>query len=224
MQSVAIIGGTGPEGRGLALRWARAGLKVIIGSRDANRARTAAEELCRRLGPAATVEGMDNAGAVSASSTVVLAVPFEGQAAILKQLKPSFQSGAVLVCATVPLASSVGDRGSRVLGVWQGSAAQQAAELVPDGVSVVAAFENISADVLDGESDVECDVIVCADDQRARQVAFELARHIPGVRPVDGGKLENARIVEQITALLISINIRHKVHGAGFRITGIAAN
>ena len=220
VQTVAIVGGTGPEGRGLALRWARAGLHIIIGSRDANRARGAADEL-RAKAPNAKIEGMENAAAVAATGIVVLAVPFEAQISTLKQLKSAFRAQTVLVCATVPLASGVGDRGSRVLGVWQGSAAQQAAEFAPDGVSVVAAFQNVSASLLESDHDVECDVIVCTDDPRAREIAFDLARKIPGVRPVDGGKLENARIVEQITALLITLNIRHKSHSAGLRITGI---
>jgi 8-hydroxy-5-deazaflavin:NADPH oxidoreductase len=219
--TVAIIGGTGPEGRGLALRWARAGLHVIIGSRDENRARTIAQDLHGRLGSDAVVEGMENSAAVSATDVVVLAVPFEGQAAILKQLRTHFRPGTVLVCATVPLASGVGDRGSRVLGVWQGSAAQAAAEMAPQGVAVVGAFHNISAALLESALPVECDVIVCTDNEKAKEVAYELARKIPGARPLDGGKLENARIVEQITALLITLNIRHKVHSAGLRITGI---
>jgi NADPH-dependent F420 reductase len=164
---------------------------------------------------------MDNAAAVAAADVVVLTIPFEAQVATLKQLKPLFRPQTVVVCATVPLASSVGDRGSRVLGVWQGSAAEQAAEFVPEGVSVVAAFQNISASLLESDHDVDCDVIVCTDDPRARDVVFELARNIPGVRPLDGGKLENARIVEQLTALLITLNIRHKSHSAGLRITGI---
>ena len=114
----------------------------------------------------------------------------------------------------------MGGRASRTLGVWQGSAAQQTAELVPKGVSVVAAFQNVSAEVLNGGDDVDCDVIVCSDDPNATQVAMELAAKIVGVRAIDGGKLENARIVEQITALLIGLNIRHKGHG-GIRITGL---
>ncbi|HEX9120692.1 MAG TPA: NADPH-dependent F420 reductase [Terriglobales bacterium] len=219
--TVAIVGGTGPEGRGLASRWARAGLRVIIGSRDESRARTTAQYLCGSLGSDAVVEGMENSAAVRATDVVVLAVPFEGQAAILKQLRNHFRPGTVLVCATVPLASGVGDRGSRVLGVWQGSAAQQAAEMVPQGVAVVGAFQNISASLLETDLPVECDVIVCTDHEKAKEVAYELARKIPGARPLDGGKLENSRIVEQITALLITLNIRHKVHSAGLRITGI---
>ncbi len=221
ISTVAIVGGTGPEGRGLGSRWARAGLRVIIGSRDENRARMTAQEICGRVGPGATVEGLENSAAVRASDVVVLAVPFEAQAGTLKHLRNHFRPGAVLVCATVPLASGVGDKGSRVLGVWQGSASQQAAELVPQGVAVVAAFQNISASLLETALPVESDVIVCTDNDKAREVACELARKIPGARPLDGGKLENARIVEQITALLITINIRHKAHSAGLRITGI---
>jgi NADPH-dependent F420 reductase len=125
-----------------------------------------------------------------------------------------------LIDATVPLAAAVGGRASRTLGVWQGSAAQQTAELVPKQVSVVAAFHNLSADLLNGEAPLDCDVIVCSDDANASRLTRDLAAKIPGVRGIDGGKLENARIVEQITALLIGLNIRHKGH-AGVRITGL---
>src|ERR1039457_6050231 len=219
---IAVIGGTGAAGLGLALRWSRAGQAVIIGSRDAARARQAADAIGHRVGGKAQVSGMENSAACAASDLLVLTVPFDGQAALLKQLKPAIRPGSVLIDATVPLAASVGGRARRTLGVWQGSAAQQTAELVPKGVSVAAAFQNISADVLnsnDGE-DVDCDVIVCSDDPNATQVAMELAVKIAGVRAIDGGKLENARIVEQITALLIGLNIRHKGHG-GIRITGL---
>jgi NADPH-dependent F420 reductase len=205
---------------GLGLRWARAGETVIIGSRDAARAEQTAETIRQRSGANAHVSGMENAAACAASDLLALTVPFEGQAALLKQLKPAIRAGSVVIDATVPLAASVGGRASRTLGVWQGSAAQQTAELVPKGVSVVAAFQNVSADVLNGDEDVECDVIVCSDDPNATQVAMELATKIARVRAIDGGKLENARIVEQITALLIGLNIRHKGHG-GIRITGL---
>ena len=150
-----------------------------------------------------------------------MTVPFDGQAELLKQLKTAFKPGTVLIDATVPLAATVGGRPSRVLGVWQGSAAQQSAELAPKGVAVAAAFHNISADLLNGDDPIDCDVIVCSDDDNARTVASELARKLPGVRAVDGGKLENARIVEQITALLIGLNLRYKTHGTGIRITGL---
>jgi 8-hydroxy-5-deazaflavin:NADPH oxidoreductase len=220
-RAIAVIGGTGPAGTGLALRWARAGETVIIGSRDAARAQQAAEAIRQRVGANAHVSGMENSAACGASDLLVLTVPFEGQAALLKQLKPAIRPGSVLIDATVPLAASVGGRASRTLGVWQGSAAQQTAELVPKGVSVAAAFQNVSADVLNSDSDeIDCDVIVCSDDPDATRVAMELATRIARVRAIDGGKLENARIVEQITALLIGLNIRHKGHG-GIRITGL---
>jgi NADPH-dependent F420 reductase len=221
-RAIAVIGGTGPAGMGLALRWASAGETVIIGSRDAARAEQTAETIRKRAGANAQVSGMENSAACAATDLLVLTVPFEGQAALLKQLKSAIRPGSVLIDATVPLAASVGGRASRTLSVWQGSAAQQTAELVPKGVSVAAAFQNISADVLNSATNEEadCDVIVCSDDPNATQVAMELAVKIAGVRAIDGGKLENARIVEQITALLIGLNIRHKGHG-GLRITGL---
>ncbi len=220
---IAIIGGTGPAGTGLALRWARAGESIIIGSRDAKRAEESASTIRQKAGAGANVSGMENAEACAVADILVLTVPFESQAGILKQLKASITEGSILIDATVPLAASVGGRPSRPLGVWQGSAAQQAAELVPKGVSVVAAFHNVSADLLNGDDPLDCDVIVCSDDADAAQLTRELAAKIPGVRPVDGGKLENARIVEQITALLIGMNIRLKGH-AGIRITGLPPN
>jgi len=219
-RAIAVIGGTGPAGTGLGLRWARAGETVIIGSRDAGRAEQTAEAIRKRAGAIAQVSGMENSAACAASDLLVLTVPFAGQAELLKQLKPAILSGSILIDATVPLAASVGGRASRTLGVWQGSAAQQTAELVAKGVTVAAAFQNVSAEVLNGNDDVDCDVIVCSDDPNATQVAMELAAKIVGVRAIDGGKLENARIVEQITALLIGLNIRHKGHG-GIRITGL---
>ncbi len=219
-RAIAVIGGTGPAGMGLALRWARAGETVIIGSRDAARAQEVAEAIRERVGVNAKVSGLENSAACAATDLLVLTVPFGAQAALLKQLKTAIRPGSILIDATVPLAASIGGRASRTLGVWQGSAAQQTAELVPKGVSVAAAFHNVSADVLNGDGDVDCDVIVCSDDARATEVAMELAVKIPRVRAIDGGKLENARIVEQITALLIGLNIRHKGH-SGLRITGL---
>jgi NADPH-dependent F420 reductase len=216
---IAVIGGTGPEGSGLALRWARAGESVVIGSRDGERAKAAAAELSEKAG--GSVEGVENAVAVKMCDIVVLTVPFSGQAELLKQLKPSFRPGTVLIDATVPLAAAVGGRPTRVLGVWQGSAAEQAQEMVGKNVTVAAAFHSLSATVLSGDGEVDCDVIVCSDDDRARKVASELAIKIPGVRAIDGGKLENARIVESMTALLITLNIRYKVHGSGWRVTGL---
>jgi NADPH-dependent F420 reductase len=197
-RAIAIIGGTGPEGAGLALRWACAGETVIIGSRDSARAEQTAEEIRQRAGANAQVSGMENSAACAATDLLVFTVPFAGQAALLKQLQPAIRPGSVLIDVTVPLAQSVGGRPTRTLGVWQGSAAQQAAELVPNGVSVAAAFQNVSADALNAniDADVDCDVIVCSDHPNATHLAMELAAKIPGVRALDGGKLENARIVE----------------------------
>jgi NADPH-dependent F420 reductase len=219
-RAIAIIGGTGAAGAGLAWRWALAGETVIIGSRDAARATQTAEAIRTRAGASAQVSGMENSAACAASDLLVLTVPFENQAALLKQLKAAIRPGSILIDATVPLAASIGGRASRTLGVWQGSAAQQTAELVPKGVTVVAAFHNVSADVLNTDQDLDCDVIVCSDDPAATGIAMTLATKIAGVRAIDGGKLENARIVEQITALLVGLNIRHKGH-SGIRITGL---
>src|SRR3974390_1166735 len=216
VRPIAIIGGTGPAGMGLALRWARAGENVIIGSRDEKRAQQAAAEIQKKAGAQANVTGMENSLACAAADILMLTVPFEGQAGLLKQLKNAMTAGSILIDATVPLAASVGGRASRTIGVWQGSASEQAAALVPKEVSVVAAFHNVSAELLNGDAPLDCDVIVCSDDPDAAQLTRELAAKIPGVRAVDGGKLENARIVEQITALLIGMNIRHKSH-AGLR-------
>jgi NADPH-dependent F420 reductase len=220
IRPIAIIGGTGPAGMGLALRWARAGETIIIGSRDEQRARQTASTIQQRLGNQTNVSGTENSAACAAADILMLTVPFESQASVLRQLKPAITAGSILIDATVPLAAGVGGRASRTLGVWQGSAAQQAAELVPEEVSVVAAFHNVSAELLGGDDPLDCDVIVCSDDRDAAQLTRDLAVKIPGVRAIDGGKLENARIVEQITALLIAMNIRHKGH-AGIRITGL---
>jgi len=217
---IAILGGTGPEGFGLALRWSQAGETVIIGSRDSKRAQDAAEKIKQRAGPSAKISGSENVAACRAADLLVLTIPFDGHAALLKQLKPAIRPGSIVIDATVPLAASVGGRATRTLGVWQGSAAQQSAELVPKGVSVVAAFQNLGAELLNADGPVDCDVIVCSDDPSASQVVRSLATKIPGVRAIDGGKLENARILEQITALLIGLNIRHKGH-SGIRITGL---
>jgi 8-hydroxy-5-deazaflavin:NADPH oxidoreductase len=216
---IAVLGGTGPEGFGLALRWAQAGETVIVGSRDATRAQDAANKIKQRA-PGANISGNENIAACAVADLLVLTIPFEGHAALLKQLKPAIRPGSIVIDTTVPLAASVGGRASRTLGVWQGSAAQETAELVPKGISVVAAFHNAGAELLNADGPVDCDVIVCSDDSAAIQLVRNLAIKIPGVRAIDGGKLENARIVEQITALLIGLNIRHKGH-SGIRITGL---
>lgn len=220
-RTIGILGGTGPEGSGLAARWAASGEHIVIGSRDQNRAAETAKLLHARLGRNAQIEGTENASAVAQSEVVVLTVPFSGQAALLKQLKPHWKPGQILIDATVPLAAAVGGSPSRMLEVWQGSAAEQARELVPASVAVAAAFHNVSAEMLARDGPVDCDILVCSDDDEAKRVAAELASKIPGARALNGGKLENARIVESITALLIGLNVRYKVHAAGIRFTGL---
>jgi NADPH-dependent F420 reductase len=220
-RKIAILGGTGAEGSGLANRWARAGEHVLIGSRDAARAKETAEQIRKRIGGAAQIEGMDNPSAAGACDVAVLTVPFSGAAALLKQLKSVWKPGTIVIDTTVPLAATVGGAATRMLGVWQGSAAEQTRELLPAGVSLAAALQNLGAALLAGDGPVEWDVLVCSDDEKARQVASELVSKIPGARALNGGKLENARIVESLTALLIGLNMRYKVPGAGIRFTGL---
>ena len=220
-RKIGIIGGTGPEGSGLAARWAAAGEHIVIGSRDANRVVETAKLLSSRVGSTAKIDSAENTSAVEQCEIVVLTVPFSGHASLLKQLKPHWKPGQIVIDTTVPLAAAVGGAPSRLLSVWQGSAAQQARELVPAAVAVAAAFHNLSAELLAKEEPVDCDILVCSDDDEAKRVASELAGRIPGARALNGGKLENARIVESLTALLIGLNARYKVHTAGLRFTGL---
>jgi NADPH-dependent F420 reductase len=227
-QKIAIIGGTGDLGFGLALRWAQAGVDVIIGSRDEGKAKEAArriQESVRSHTPSNPMEfsviGLENAQAAAKASVVVLAVPISAQIAILKSIRGSLQ-GAILVDTTVPLAAAFGGKATRILGLPQGSAAAQARELVPVTTPVLAAFHNVSAEAL-GDLGVtpECDILVCGDDDAAKQILFPLVKLIPGLRPIDAGPLEMSRIVESMTALLISVNRRYRVHHSGIRITGV---
>jgi NADPH-dependent F420 reductase len=217
-QAIAVVGGTGAEGFGLALRFARAGARVRIGSRDLARAQAAAG----RIG--GEVVGLLNPDAVREAGIVILTVPLAAQIATLKSLRSSFHPGAILVDATVPLEVAIGGRVSHTLNLWEGSAAQQAARYAPDGVAVVAAFHCLSADVLGRvEQPVDSDVLICGDSAEAKATVRGLVAMIPGARAVDAGPLENSRMVENLAALLVSLNIRHKVKGSGVRITGLEA-
>lgn len=220
-RKIAILGGTGAEGTGLAYRWAKAGEHILIGSRDASRAEETAKQLRKRIGSSAQIEGVDNPSAAAACEVAVLTVPFSGAAALLKQLKNVWKPGTTVIDTTVPLAATIGGAATRVLGVWQGSAAEQTKELLPAGVGLAAALHNLGAETLGRDVPVDCDVLVCGDDEKAKEVASELVRKIPGARALNGGKLENSRIVESLTALLIGLNMRYKVHGAGIRFTGL---
>lgn len=217
---VTIVGATGDLGFGLALRLAKAGVPVVIGSRDADRAAEAAERVAATV-PGADAKGLANPDAVAGAELVVLSVPFASQASTLKSIKDALRPDALLLDVTVPLAAAVGGRPTRVLSVWQGSAAQQAQELVPAGVTVVSALHTVAASHLaDLAHAFDEDVLVAGDDKDAKRRVAELIGLIPGLRPVDAGKLEMARITEQLTALTIGINIRHKAT-AGIRITGL---
>jgi hypothetical protein len=222
-QAIAILGGTGDQGLGLALRFAKAGRPVVIGSRKAERALEAAEEV-RKLVPGASVEGFENADATKRAPIVILSVPFEHTAGTVKAIKEALAPGQIVVSMGVPLATAIGDGAVRMVGVWQGSCAELVESLVPKGVAVISAFQNVSAHRLrELDHPVECDVVVSGAVEPRKQV-MELCALVPGLRGVDGGPLANARIVESITALLIGMNIRHKVEaGIGVRFTGIPA-
>ena len=219
---MAIVGGTGALGFGLGLRLGRAGVRVVIGSRDAGRAAEAAGRASERV-PGGSFEGRVNPEAVDDASAVVLSVPFRNQSENLTNLKEALAPGQLLIDATVPLAAAVSGRATRMLGVPQGSAAQQAAEMVPDGVRVVAALHTVNAPALrDPDAALDEDVLICGDRRDDKREAAELIARIPGLRCVDAGRLEMARIAESLTALMISINARYKTH-AGVRITGLPA-
>ena len=214
---LAFLGGTGPEGRGLALKLSMAGEAAIIGSRDAGRAATAAEEL-RKLAPEANIEGAANADAAGSADVVFLTFPYEGQRPVLEQLGTVLES-KIVVNVIAPMTFQRG-RGASAIEVEAGSAAQEAQELLP-GSLVVGAFQTVSAEELqEPHTALEGDVIVCSDHQRAKETVFGLVPKIPNLRPVDGGILANVKYVEQITPLLVNINRIYKIH-AGIKIVGL---
>jgi NADPH-dependent F420 reductase len=219
-EPIPIIGGTGALGYGLALRWARRGTAVVIGSRKSERAAEAADRV-RAAVPDATVEGLPNDEAARRGPIVFLTVPFRAQSETVNNLREVLEPGQLLVDCTVPLAAAISGKATRSVGVWQGSAAQQAQEMVPDGVTVVSALQSVSAPVLsDLDAELDEDVLVCGDRKADKARVAELVERIPGLRAVNAGPLEMARISEQLTPLLISINTRYKAH-AGIRVTGL---
>jgi 8-hydroxy-5-deazaflavin:NADPH oxidoreductase len=220
---VCIVGGTGALGFGLALRLGREGVPIVIGSRDAGRAVEAAERAAQQV-PDGAFTGLENALAVKQAEIVILCVPFRNQSETLTNLKNALAPEQLLVDATVPLAAAVSGKATRTLGVWQGSAAQQAQEMAPDGVRVLSAFHTVSAALLtDLDHELDEDVLICGDRREDKTRLAELVTTIRGLRPVDCGPLEMARIVEQLTPLIISINVRNKVR-AGIKITGLGSH
>ena len=219
-EPIPIVGGTGALGYGLALHWARAGVPVVIGSRSPERAEEAAGRL-REAVPEAQAEGLQNEDAAKRGPIVFLTVPFRAQSENLNNLRGALEPGQLLVDCTVPLAAAVSGKATRSLGVWQGSAAQQAQEMVPDGVTVIAALHTVSAPELnDSDAELDQDVLICGERKADKARVAALVDLIPGLRAINAGSLEMARIVEQLTPMLISINSRYKAH-SGIRITGL---
>ncbi len=217
-----MIGGTGDEGYGLALRWAKKGYEVMIGSRDAEKARSAANKIKDAAGRNSRVTGLVNPEAASKADVVVVTVPFAALIDTIKSIRGSLRPGQIVVNVTVPLETALGGSATRTVEVWDGSAGALASRLLPKEVRLVSAFNNVSAEMLNDLSrDVDCDVLVCGGDGEAKKTVIDLAKAIPGVRALDAGPLENSRTVEQLTALLVSLNIRYGVKTAGLRITGV---
>lgn len=221
---IGIIGGTGDQGLGLALRFAKGGEQVIIGSRDVKKAENAVNliENMLKSDDCPNVQGMTNEETATEADIVILTVPLQAQMVTLRSIK-DYVEGKVFIDATVPMESCLGGSPVRYVNVWDGSAAERSAYFLKDkNVKVVSAFNNISAASLTNiENKIDCDCLISGDDLDAKKQAMELAEKIPGVRAIDCGPLENARIVEKITPLLINLNIRNKIKLAGIRITGI---
>jgi NADPH-dependent F420 reductase len=218
-EPIPIIGGTGALGYGLAVRLARAGQTIVIGSRKPERAEEAAARL-RDAVPGAEIEGLPNDEAAKRGPIVFLTVPFRAQSETLTNLKEALAEGQLLVDCTVPLAAAISGKATRTVGVWQGSAAQQAQEMAPDGVTVLSALHTVSAPVLASGESLDEDVLICGDKKADKSRVAAVIELIEGLRAVNAGPLEQARIVEPLTAMLIGINGRYKTH-AGIRITGL---
>lgn len=220
MKKVAIVGGTAGLGRGLAVRLAGGDFEVLIGSRDAQRARVAASEIQGLAG--GVVSGSTNDEVLSAVDFAIVTVPYLALASTYKLVKEKLPSGSTVLDCNVPLASEVGGKPTRILGIWEGSAAQQAKSILGKEFHVAAGFHTVMAGILESlESMLDQDVLVCGD-QEAKDVVRAVVETIAGARFVDCGPLENARILESLTALLIGINVRHHLEpGAGIKLTGL---
>jgi NADPH-dependent F420 reductase len=216
LMTIAVLGGTGKEGKGLAFRWARAGYPVIIGSRTSEKAQAAAIELSKMLDEGAAVEGMDNLSAARKADMIVLTVPYAAHRETLETVKAAVQ-GKILVDVTVPL---VPPKVSRVQMPPAGSAAQEAREILGEGVEIVDAFQNISFELLMQGERVACDVLVTGTTKEARADVLKLV-DAAGLTGWDAGPLENSVVVEGLTSLLIYINKQYGSKHAGIKITGV---
>jgi 8-hydroxy-5-deazaflavin:NADPH oxidoreductase len=213
---IAIVGGTGKEGKGLAYRWLKAGYQILIGSRQAEKAEAAADEIRDMVGPDASVRGLENPAAAEQADVVVLTVPYSAHRSTLEGLKPQL-AGKILVDVTVPL---VPPRVTRVQMPEAGSATQEAQEILGDGTQVVAAFQNVSYEKLLHDGPVGCDVLVCGGNKAARALVLDLVR-AGGMIGLDAGPIENSVVVEGFTSILIGINKQYGVQSSGIYITGI---
>ena len=221
MTNVAVVGGTGDLGFGLVLRLAAAGVPVTIGSRAQDRADSAASRAREVLGADAPVRGAENPAAVSGADVAFVTIPYAGQAEIYRSIKEAVSEGAVVCDTTTPLATAVGGRPWQVLRPWHGSAAEQARALLRRGTRLVAGFHSVGAEQLEAvERPAEGDVLLCGDDDEAKRTVGELVERIPDLRWVDCGRLEMARVLEPLTAVLISVNRRYGIRDAGLQVTG----
>jgi 8-hydroxy-5-deazaflavin:NADPH oxidoreductase len=220
LDPVCVLGASGALGFGLAIRLGEASVPIVIGSREAERAERTAKRAARAA-PDGSFSGFENADAVARAQTVILCVPFRSQSETLTNIRQALTPGQLLIDTTVPLAAAVSGRATRTLGVWQGSAAQQALEMAPEGVRVIAALHTVSAATLsDLRRPLGEDVLLCGDSRADKREAAALLQRIEGLRCVDCGRLEMARVTESLTALLIAVNSRYKTH-AGIRLTGL---
>jgi NADPH-dependent F420 reductase len=219
--AIAILGGTGEQGLGLALRFATADRPVLIGSRSIERANAAAERV-RATVPGAEVSGGENPEVCRGAQVIILSVPFEHTASTVNEVRDALIAGQIVVSMGVPLATAAGGPATQTIGVWQGSCAEMVAALLPKGVHTVSALQNVAAHRLHNlDRPVDCDVVVSGAEQPRKRI-MELCELVPGLRGIDGGPLANARIAESITALLIGLNIRYRVSGGtGIRFTGL---
>lgn len=221
---VAIIGGTGDQGFGLALRFAKSGEKVLLGSRDIKKAENTVNIIHNMLKGEELdcIQAMTNQDAAAQGDILILTVPLQAQKITLLSIKDHLE-GKILIDATVPLETCVGGTSTRYIDLWEGSAAERSAEILKDkNTVVISAFNNVSsASLTNIKEDVKCDCLISGDDPESKAIVMKLAEKIPGIRAIDCGPLENARIVEKITPLLINLNIRNKTRLAGIRITGL---
>ena len=218
---IAIVGGTGDEGFGLAIRLAVAGVNVTIGSRVLERAEQAAGRVREVAGADAPVGGAENPDAVTGKEVVFVTVPYAGQADTYRSLKEHWADGVIVCDTTTPLASAVGGRATQVLRPWHGSAAEQAKALLPGHARLVSGFHSVGAEPLAQHPEpVDADALLCGDDEEAKRSIGRFVEMIPGMRWVDCGPLEMARVLEPLTAVLIRVNMGYKVKGAGIRFSG----